>query len=327
MAWIKRNLIFVITMAVGVILIGVAGYFVYTAIGANADARDQYNGAVGELSQLQDKKPHPSTENIQVVTDDSKRVATMATNFGKAFVNFPTPPPVEPREFKKFLTITLNQFRAGATNANVELADPEYAFSFSAETSRLTFPEASFGPWMEQLEEIKAILDILYAAKINSLDGLQRCPAPSEDPSGADFLASAVTSNQVSIIAPYKISFRGFSEEIANVLKGFASSSHCFLIKDLEVAPSKGMPAGGGVTGGGFMPMAPAYSPMPFQAGPSYPGRRGGRYSPEPMPVMPQAPTAAAVPAAPTAPVTILKPMPLFVTMVVDVVKLKNPQR
>jgi hypothetical protein len=327
MAWIKRNLYFVISLAVGLILTGVAGYFVYTAIGANAAARDQYNSALSDLTQLQQKKPYPSPDNINIAKDDSERVAQLVKALGNAFVNFPPPPALDPREFINYLNTNLNHFRLEATNANVELVSPDYAFSFSAEVNTLSFPETSFGPWMEQLEEIKAIVDILCAAKINSLDSLQRAPAPGEDAAGVDYLQSAVTSNQVAIISPYKIAFRGFSEEIANVLKGFADSGHCFLIKDLNVSPSKAVPQGSAA------PMsAPGYAAqrmyIPRRQMPSAPGgfrgqRGGGMPTPQPQ----EEQMVMMAPPPPAGPETILKPMPLFVTMAVDVVKLKNPQR
>jgi hypothetical protein len=325
MAWIKRNLYFVITLAVGVILIGVAGYFAYAAIGANADARDQYTSALNDLTTLEAKKPFPSPENIKIANDDSARVAEVVKSLGTAFVNFPTPPAVDPREFITYLNTNLDHFRTEATNANVQLIAPDYAFSFSPQVHALSFSQNSFGPWMEQLEEIKGIVDVLCAAKINSLDSLQRAPAPGEDANGPDFLQGAVTSNQVAVISPYKISFRGFSEEIANVLKGFAKSPHCFLIKNIVVSPSKAVPLGS------VSPqMAPQMQYVPVQR--PRPGmgeggrrRRGGEGF---MPEQPQMEmVAVAAPTTPSGPVTILKPLPLFVTMDVNVVQLKNSQR
>jgi hypothetical protein len=329
MAWIKRNLYFVIIMAVGLILTGVGGYFVYATISANADARDQYTSALNDLTQLQQKKPYPSPENIKVAKEDSERVAQLVKDLGNAFVNFPPPPVLDPREFIDYLNTNLNHFRMEATNANVALISPDYAFSFSAEANTLSFSETSFGPWMEQLEEIKAIVDILCNAKINALDSLQRAPAPGEDSStsSADYLPTTVTSNQVAIISPYKIAFRGFSEEIAKVLKGFAESGHCFLIKDLEVSPSKAVPVGEAMPSPG-MQAQPMYIPRPRMGGGGGErrGRRGGGI-PMPQPEMQPEMIMVAPPTQPTGPVTVLKPMPLFVTMVIDVVKLKNPQR
>jgi len=326
MAWIKRNLYFVITLAVGLILTGAAGYFVYATINANSDARDQYTSALNDLTQLEQKKPYPAPENIKIAKDDSERVADLVKNLGNAFVNFPQPPPVDPREFITYLNTNLDHFRMEATNANVELIAPDYAFSFSGQVHSLSFAETSFGPWMQQLEEIKSIIDILCAAKINSLDSLQRAPVAGEDATGMDYVQGTITSNQVAVISPYKIAFRGFSGEIANVLRGFAESGHCFLIKDLEVSPSKAVPQGSVSTGPTmFMMQVPNYSARrPFGEG----GRRrgGGGY---PAPGMETQTQMIMVPGptTPSGPVTILKPMPLFVTMVVDVVKLKNPQR
>ena len=327
MAWIKRNLYFVITLAVGIILIGGAGYFVYTAIGANSEAQTNYASALSDLTTLQQKKPFRDDDNIKLAKEDSQRVAQLAKEMGNAFVNFPPPPQVDPQEFIACLNSNLIFFRTEATNANVQLVAPDYTFSFSAEASTLSFPGGtSFGPWLQQLEEISAIVDILCAAKINSLDALQRAPVAGEDPAGADYVQSAISSNQVAVISPYKISFRGFSEEIANVLKGFAESPHCFLIKDLQVSPSKNVPMGATPQAQG--PMYIQVQRQGFGGPRRGPGRRGeggpGGYAP---PQMETETIMVAAPTQPAGPVTILKPLPLFVTMTVDVVMPKNTQR
>jgi len=320
MAWIKRNLFFVISLVVGVCLIGAAGYFVYATFSANSDARDQYTGALNDYTQLQQKKPYPSPENIQLAKEDSVRVAALVTNLGKVFVNFPPAAAVaEPRQFINYLNTNLVELRAGASNANVALPSPEYDFTFADAVGVVSFNPASFRPWMEQVEEIRAILEVLYSARVNSLDILQRTPVAGEATGTTDFLDVPGISNQVEVVSPYRIAFRGFSDEIAKVLKGFAESRHCFLIKDLRVESSRGV-----AQGAGFGQPAPMQQEQVNPFGPGagrFPGRQN--QGPGPRPNMPGGPGTAVAPAA-TGPVTILKPMPLFVTMRVDVVKLNR---
>jgi len=328
MAWIKRNLLFVIAMAVGLALVGVAGYFAYTAIGANNDARDQYNTALNDLTTLEKKNPYPSPQNIQIAKEDSEHVAAVVKDMGASFVNFPTPPSVSPEQFIGILNSNLNYFRMRATNANVLLVSPD--FSFSVPAHQLSFTINNFGPWMQQLQEIGAIVDVLCNAKVNSLDSIQRAAVPGEDPTGVDFLPApaAITSNQVSITSPYKIVFRGFSEEVAKVLEGFAKSPYCFLVKDIQITPTKGAPMGelaGGQPAQQYIMMPVA---VPGTGGASFGRRRrgGGEGGFQPPQVQYQQ-VAVAVPATPTGPVTILKPMPLFITMSLDCVQLRKAER
>ena len=71
---------------------------------------------------------------------------------------------------------TLAQLQHEAAAANVALP-PEYDFSFIARTlaPRLTFAPGSLEPLSVQLGEVKAISEVLFAAGINALDGIQRC--------------------------------------------------------------------------------------------------------------------------------------------------------
>lgn len=315
MAWIKRNLIFVISMIVGVILTGVAGYFVYGTLGTNAAARDNYTSALNDLTTLEQKKPFPNQENIARATQDSQKVEELAKDLSKAFVNFPAPPSVDAQRFLDYLNANVADFRVMATNAHVGLPTPDYAFSFQRQVGQLSFEGASFGIWMQQLSEIKSILAILCDAKINMLDALQRAPSGNEDPNNPDCLPYGITTNKVDVETPYKIVFHGFSDQIAHVLEGFARSEHCFLVKDIQVQTATGMP------GGGFE--SPSEQQGQYNPNVGF-DRRDPRNRFRRQRMMQQeAETPTPVPAAPTGPVTILKPMPLFVTIMVDVVQMK----
>ena len=329
MAWIKRNIIFVVTMIVGVALAGAAGYFVYQAAGAESEAKDQYTSALNDLTTLQQKKPFPSQTNIDIANQDSARVAGLAKELGSSFVNFAEPPNLDARGFIDYLNTNLTAFRLMATNANVTLVSPDYAFSFAAEANTLSFATTDFRPWEQELEQIQGIVSILCDAKINSLDVLQRAPMPGEDANGPDYVPNAtVVSNQSQVEMPYRVAFHGFSDQIAKALEGFAHSDHCYLVKDVEVSASAAVPGGGysqpmftqPMPGQVFQPPVSTWVP-PNQRGYDR-RRRGGGFMPQPPP-MAMAPVIAAPP-VPTGPVTILKPMPLFVTITVDTVELKK---
>ena len=51
---------------------------------------------------------------------------------------------------------------------------PKYDFSFTAQRSLVKFASGSLGPLATQLGEVKAITEVLLAARINALDGIQR---------------------------------------------------------------------------------------------------------------------------------------------------------
>ena len=70
MTWIKRNLFFVIGVAVGLLLTGYCGFLLFTSLKANAGVSEDYAATQENLKKIQHKSPFPSKENIQVAKDD-----------------------------------------------------------------------------------------------------------------------------------------------------------------------------------------------------------------------------------------------------------------
>ncbi len=87
---------------------------------------------------------------------------------------------------------------------------------------------------------MKTISEVLFAARVNSLDGVQRIRVSNDDASGpqADYLNDQSLTNNLAVMTPYAVTFRSFTPEIAEVLAGFASSPHGFIIKGINVQPA-----------------------------------------------------------------------------------------
>ena len=328
MAWIKRNLYFVISVVIGLGVTGYGGLLLYSTLGRNRAEREKYTQSRDRLGELERKEPVPNEANIALAKADEERVREFLADFRKSFADLPTPPKVDNRGFQHYLQQTINQFGQEATNAGVGLT-PGYTFSFREEMGKLTFAAEDIGPWMQQLEEMKAILHVLYAAKIHFLEHIRR-PAVSSDDMGEDVTQLPLVTNTWGVITTYKLEFRGFSAEVGAVLAGFAHSSNCFMVKTVTVSPSRvqeetlAPPAMGQGQNYYGSPGAPYMQPNPYEGGEFGRGlrsrmlpRMGSR--PQPMPVAP-------VPAGPAAPEKILSESPLFIVMYVDVMKLKAPE-
>jgi hypothetical protein len=325
MAWIKRNLYFVITVAVALGVTGYCGYLLYSALGDNADASTKYASAKSQLEELQHSSPYPTPENIRSAQEDAVRVKAFLAEFHKPFSAFPTPPKMDVREFNTYLLKIIAQFGAGATNAGVGM-HPDYAFSFSQQLPKINHPAEAIGPWMQELEEIKAILQILYTAKINYLERIKRVAVCTDDSGSDDYIQFNNTTNTWGVVSPYVVNFRAFSGEIANVLAGIAASSNCFIVKAIYVSPSMVPLPDLTVTQPAAAPMrtytlrpppSDQFTPSPRRGRPG----EGGEYR-MPRPYI-QQPQTIEVPAVPAGPETILFEKPLFVTIYIDVVKLK----
>ena len=248
--------------------------------------------------------------------------------FRKKFAPFPTPPVKDDKGFNTYLGECIDRFRVEATNAGVQLP-PEFGFSFSSLRGKLNYPPGHIALWMRQLQEISAILNILYNAKINYLWNLCRVPAQGEDGGGDCLLQTATVTNQWGVVTPYKITFRGFSSEVAAVMEGFARSSNCFIIKTIDVSPDLSVQPIAVQTPA--QSAAPAYAAPPRNPSPVRNQSDHHRGPPEMRPppgAAPQEPSAPATAAAVTAPpVLFLSENALLVTISVDVVKLKASDR
>ena len=333
MAWIKRNLYFVITVAVALGVTGYCGYLLYSALGENVAASEKYAASRSGLDELLKKPVSPSPENIHAAEQDAGRVRTFLAEFRKPFAPFPTPPKLDIREFNTYLQKTIAQFGAEATNAGVGMR-PDYAFSFSQQLPKINHPAEAIAPWMQELEEIKAILHILYTAKVNYLEKIKRVAVCADDSGSDDYIQFNNTTNQWGVVSPYVVNFRGFSAEIANVLAGVAASSNCFIVKTIYVSPSREPlpviaepppPPPPQVQMRQFQFPPPESQPNPFS-----PGGPGGRFRERrqgpPPPEYSQAYQQAQAPAAAAGPVNVISETPLFVTLHIDVVKLKAPE-
>jgi len=248
MAWIKRNLFFFIGGLVALGLLGAAGYYNYTSWSRNAEKFDKLNEIYSTLKDLTspDKWPGEGDTNktVQARDQDDQLKAWLTQAQGYFHPIAPIPAftatdPVTDRTFAAALTHTVETLQHEATAANVELP-PQYEFSFQAESSLVQFSPGSLDALAVQMGEVKTIAEILYAAGINNLDGIERVHVSDNDNSGppSDFVAKQAVTTKLAVITPYVVTFRSFSTEIAQVFSGFAGSPHGFLIKSINVQPA-----------------------------------------------------------------------------------------
>lgn len=321
MAWIKRNLFFVVGGAIALLALGGAGFYIYKGWDRNATAFTSLNEVVDKLKSLTDQKPSPGSEkvnNANIARDQEKEVlAWIASSIGY-FQPIPSIPAgtVTSEAFAGALRRTVDQMQKEAEAAGVVLP-PKYDFSFSAQR-----PLVKFAPGTEllavQLGEVKAVADILFAARVNALDGIQRVRMTEDDALGPqfDYIDQRPVTNELALITPYTVIFRSFTPELARVMAGFATVSNTFIIKSVNVQPA-------GATGAvGMMPGM--NSEMPGGAMPvTQPGlvpRYGVEGGYPPPAITPQA--VAAMAAGKSGSQLVLKEQLLRVTMEVGLVKL-----
>jgi hypothetical protein len=195
------------------------------------------------LRDLTSKKPSPGNDkinNIEAAKQQESQVRDWIRQAGDYFKPItPVPNPsngmVSSEEFAAALRRMIDQLQHEADTASVALP-PQYDFSFKAQRDLVRF-SGSLEPLAQQLGEVKTIAEILFAARVNALDGIQRVRISEDDVAGpqADYLDDHSTTNNLAVLTPYEITFRSFSPEIGVVLAGFASSPHGFIVKGINV--------------------------------------------------------------------------------------------
>src|ERR1700733_5022495 len=235
MGWIKRNLFFVIGGILALGLLGGAGFFIYTGWARNADMSAKLEEIYGKLQQLAEAPVQPGNnkiDNKKIAQEQEKQVRdwiARATDFFR-----PIPPipqgSVTIRTYATALDTTIYQLQQEAKDDSVVLP-PEYYFSFQVMHNNTTISSTSLDPLAAQLGEVKAIAEILYAARINALDGIQRVRVSDDDLQGlqSDYIDERPTTNELAILTPYVVTFRSFTPELARVISGFATSPNSFI--------------------------------------------------------------------------------------------------
>jgi hypothetical protein len=245
MGWIKRNLFFTIGGIIALLLLGAAAFYDYQSWSHNSAAFGRLNEIYSTLQELGNQKPAPGNariDNIKTAKEQELEVRdwiNQTGNYFKPIAPIPDSPEVSSEAFAAELRRTIDQLQHEAETASV-LLPPKYGFSFEAQRSIVKFAPGSLQPLAIQLGEVKTISEILFASRVNSLDGIQRVRVSDDDTAGpqADYNNVVPVMNNLAALTPYVITFRGFSGEMASVLGGFAASPHGFIVTGINVQPA-----------------------------------------------------------------------------------------
>src|ERR1035437_8598289 len=335
MAWIKRNLFFVIGGILALGLLGAAGFYNYKGWSHNTAKFNQLNDIYKALRDFTGKKPSPGNDkvdNIAVAREQERQIRDwirQAADYFQPIAPIPNTGnnAVSSEAFAGALRRTIDQLQHEADAASVTLP-PQYNFSFKAQRDLVRFQPGSLASLAAQFGEVKTISEILFAARVNSLDGIQRVRVSDDDANGpqADYFDGHSVTNNLAVLTPYQITFRSFSPEVGEVLAGLASSPHGFIVKSINVQPA-GAAAATAPETAALMPAVPMLAePMPAAPMLAQPYLPPGLRARPAIP--PTAPPAAPPPTLPTRVPgrgglqTVLNEQLLRVTLVVEVVKL-----
>jgi hypothetical protein len=263
MSWAKRNLYFLISAVVAVALLGAAGWYCYTSWQANSANWEQLSAAYSQLEGIAQKSSgagNNTVNNIDTAREQTKEVRERIASARKFFRPVPSIPNTnhfDDRIMAFAVRETIARLRSGAAQHNV-LLPAEFAFSFSLQQQKVVYDPKSWDQLSKQMGEVRAICDVLYNARVASLDSVQRERTPDDANSmqggmQPDYVDSVSVTNGNIVVTPYQVTFRCFTPELGAVLSGFANLPHTIVVKAVAIQPedltsmSEGMP---GMMGG-----------------------------------------------------------------------------
>jgi hypothetical protein len=323
MSWIKRNLAFVISLAVAVaLLIGGAVYLLSAqseAEGANGELEAKKN----EYDTLVKREPYPNAKNIELAKAEQVRVAELKAESLATFSQYPTFTALDDASFKALLTRTIADLERSAERRGVKLptgsgSGSKYNFTFDTQRRELRLAPNTLQPLALALTDIREFTDILFASKIHSLVSIKRTAIGTNETAGSgDILSKKVGTNSVVAagIHPYEVQFQCFSSELGEVLSRLVAASNAYVLKTINVE----RPSADGADGS-----ADAAQPNPAMGMMALMGRYGLRPGMGTMPPATQ-PSAAQPAASGKVGDIVLEQKPIKVTLGFEVVRLAPP--
>jgi hypothetical protein len=238
MAWIKRNLLFVVGLAVALALLGVGVFYVLGTVSEADGVSAELDAMNQKLDELVKRDPFPSKDNIEKIQAEQKRVEDFKAKARAKFSVDTKPDGMDNASFKALLEGTIGNLSRDADRSGVTLPE-KYDFTFSEQRKQLQLAPDSLSPLATQLRDLNGICQILFTAKIHSLVGLKRTPVGKEGGGfgSASLLSKKITTNPTSgtVSYPYEVSFQCFSTELGAVLTGFINADQTYVIKTLNV--------------------------------------------------------------------------------------------
>ena len=309
MAWIKRNLLFVVGLAVAVALLGVGVFYLLGSMSQADSASNELETMNQKLDELVGHDPFPSNENIEKIRAQQKRVADFKAQAKGKFSEEAKPESFDNASFKTVLEETIGSLEHEAERSGVRLPD-KYDFTFSDQRKRLQLAPNALAPLVTELRDLSDVCHILFGAKIHSLVSLKRPGVgTNEAPGSTDLLSKKVVTNTVAgaVVYPYEVSFQCFSSELGAVLTGLIAAPQNYVIKTVNVERGTALET-------------PAVAPVainPAMGGmdPALARRYGIR--PQAAPVVAQPATRVGE--------TVLDEKPLKITLGIELVKLMPP--
>jgi hypothetical protein len=180
MDWIRENK--VLSAILGFIAVGVAGlgYLLFYAWGSYSAARDEYLALGGQIAQIKSLSLAPTAPNLQAKKALVQEFSTNVNKLGGAlFYLQPTVAPAKQAEFQTKLKGRVLEIKKIATEAKIALP-AEFSFGFNEYLGTLPNSDTTATELSGYLDGIEAVVKLMIACKVRSIDLLDRTPLEME---------------------------------------------------------------------------------------------------------------------------------------------------
>jgi hypothetical protein len=314
MAFIKKHLVLLIAAVVSLGVLGYAVFFVQQKKATDAEVSASLDESAEQFRQLLQRKVHPGNEkvnNIEIAKQEVVKMRSFMDEMREYLKGPQIATNLNNQMFRAKLDTSMAELRREAEQAGVTLPNTNYWFAFSLYKTTVDFRTDAAG-LASQLEDVRAMMRVIYDARVHSLVSLRRASVSDSDMFGSENIPSRQPrTNDWAVTTSYELTFQGFSSELARVMEGLANAKQCFVVKSVGVGKAPEERA--------RTAPVPIYMPPPTGM-----ERYGPRYGAQPQ-FRPMAPAAASTP-RPQIPgmKTVLDENRLRFTLLVDSVRLKG---
>ena len=318
MAWIKKHLFLLIAAVVSIGVLTYAVIFVQQKKAADEEVSAQLDDSAQKFHDLISRKVHPGNEKQDNIKAAKEQVVVMRSFMDEMREYLKGPQlatNINNQVFRATLDTTIAQLRRQSDESGVALPNTNFWFAYTQYKTTIDFKNDIKGLAAE-LEDVKEIMRIIYAARVHSLVALKRAPVSESDNFGTtDYIMNRYPrTNDWAVSTAYEVTFQGFSSELARVMEGLANAKQCFVVKTVGVAQAPEERA---------KKPAPVFTPPPQVFG-SGMDRYRMQMMQNQMQFAPPVRPAPGRPAPPTTIKTVLDESKLRFTLQVDSIRLKG---
>ena len=172
MSWAKRNIYFLVSCIIAVVLLGAAGWYCWSSYSANNSNWSQLESAYGKLKELADKPTGPGNDevdNIKAAKEQTEQAKQRVLEMEKLFTpvrGIPETNKFNDRMLAFAVRETVSQLRSAAQAKTVTLPNQDFAFSFSLQMGKTIYDANSAEMLSKEMGEVKTICDTLFGARV-----------------------------------------------------------------------------------------------------------------------------------------------------------------